>query len=824
MLNRVRSFLEAVLRRKRFEATMSDEIRFHIDTYIEDLVATGVSRSEAERRARLEFGGLESVKEECRASRRLNVADGLRRDIRHACRTFIKNPSFSVIVLLTLGLGIGSTIAIFTVVYGVLLKPLPFPDPERLAQIWGSVPSRKIATTSFTEANFWDMRDLNGTFEEFGALHGASFTLTGLEAPERVTGALVSVGFFRSLGAKPIVGRLFNPGEDDPGATAERALLSHSFWMSRFGGDPAVIGRPITLSGRSSEIIGVLPPGTPWLDAANVFVPFVRRLDADRESWEYTVIGRIKPGITFDAARTDLERVAKDLESQYLTNKGLGVAMTSTASWGPSDQIRRALWTLLVAVGLLLAIACVNVTNLLLTYASSRRQENAMRIALGATRGDIARHRITESLILSFVGAGLGWPVSMALLYTFKSMESVGIPRLSEAQVNGWVFAFAFVAAILVGLLTGAVPALQSPFKNILSAVQQGTRGRLGIPSQDRMRRMLVGVEVALSLILLVGAGLLVRSLTNVLAVERGFQTEGRLHAMVSIPSAYSDERRTQIATDILSQLEKQPDVLSVSTVSMRPLGRGSTGMGIAAAGIDISDADVPWASWRIVSKDYFKTLGLTLLEGRGFTEQDIIGKPFRVVISKRLATRLWGSESPIGRTALLWKGQTQRPGEVIGVVSDMRERGLENDPTFAVYLPAYGNLDSPTLDLAMHVRGTPELFTPTLRSIVNSIDPSLPVSSVRTLEEMVYASVGSRRFIMILIVTFAALALLLSLAGVYGVVQYSLSRRTAEIGLRMALGARSGAVLRLVISQGLRPIWIGIVTGLVACFGCRSL
>jgi putative ABC transport system permease protein len=813
-----------LFRRNRFENTMTDEIRFHIDEYVEDLVQSGVSRAEATRRARMEFGGLESVKEECRSARRLNLIDSITRDVRHAYRTFSKNAGLTLVVLLTLSVGIGSTIAVFSVVYGVLLKPLPFPEPHRLVQVWGSMPSRNLTALQFTEANFWDMRDLNRSFEEFGTMHGASFTLTGFDVPERLRGGLVSVGFFRALGAKPVVGRLFNPGEDDPGAVTDRVLLSHAFWMRRFGGDPTVVGRTLTLSGRPAEVIGVLPAGTPWLDAADVFTPFVRRLDADRASWEFNVIGRMKPGVTFDAARADLERVAKDLEARFPANKDLGVFLQPSSAWGAGDQLRRTLWILLGAVGFLLAIACINVTNLLLAHASFRRRESAMRIALGASRGALVRERITESLVLSFAGAGLGWLVAVALVRAFRSMEIAGIPRLSEVEVNGWVLAFGIGAALFVGLVTGIGPAWQSPFTGILAALQQGQRGSVGNRSQDRTRRVLVGVEVALSLVLLVGAGLLVRSLSRVLTVDRGFQTEGRLHATVSIPGTYSDERRTQIVTDILARLESRPELLAVSTVSGRPLAGGSTGMGIAAADIPLRDSDVPWASWRMITKDYFKSMGLTLIEGRSFAEQDIVGKPYRVIISKRLATQLWRDQNPVGRTAILWKGQTQREGEVIGVVSDMRERGLENDPTFAVYLPAYGSLARTTLELVMHVRGTPEQFTPTLRSIVNGIDPTLPVSGVRTLEEIVHTSVGTRRFIMMLLITFAIMALLLALAGVYGIVQYSLARRTSEIGLRLALGARQGAVLRLVMRQGLQPIVVGMLVGLIGMFALSRL
>jgi predicted permease len=419
-----------------------------------------------------------------------------------------------------LALGIGATTAIFSVVYGVLLKPLPFPQPDRIVQVWGAMPERGLGTMSLTEANFWDMRDMNRAFEELGALHGASFSLTGFDAPERVTGAQVSVGFFRTLGVRPIAGRLFEPGDDEPGAVAERVLLSHGFWARRFAADTTIVGRTITMDGRSYAVAGILPAGAPWLDNADVFVPFIRRPDADRGSWEYTGIGRLKPGVTFEAGLADLQRVARELEARYPANKGLGATMAPSRVWIASDDLRRTLWILLGAVGLLLAIACVNVTNLLLARASARVREGAIRTALGAGRSDLVRERLTESLLLSFAGAVLGLLFAAGILRMLISVGPAGIPRLNEVALNGWVFAFAAATAMLVGVVTGLVPALQAPLADIVQALRHGQRGARGDRRHDRLRAVFVAAEVALSLMLLVGAGLLVRSLAQVLTVE----------------------------------------------------------------------------------------------------------------------------------------------------------------------------------------------------------------------------------------------------------------------------------------------------------------
>jgi putative ABC transport system permease protein len=451
-----------------------------------------------------------------------------------------------------------------------------------------------------------------------------------------------------------------------------------------------------------------------------------------------------------------------------------------------------------------------------LARAAARQRESAVRTALGATRADLARERLTESMIFSLAGAGLGILFALGILSFLTTVGPVGIPRLNEVGLNGWVLAFAIGVTLLVGLLTGLAPAIHAPVGQVMSAMRQGQRGMVGDRRQDRTRSVFVGAEVAIALMLLVGAGLLVRSLVQVLNVDRGFQTERRLLLTISIPRAYGEERMGHTVENILAKLDTLPDLVSSAAVSGRPLSGGSTGLGLAAPDRpDMPDSAVPWASWRLVTKDYFKTMGLPLLSGRNFTEQDKLGEPWRTIISKRAADALWPGQNPIGKTAILWKGQGQRLGEVIGVVADMRERGLEANPTIAVYFPVYGALATTTLQLVMQTKGRPEDAVPAVRAAVSSIDPGLPISSIRTMDEIVATSVATRRFTMTLLVTFAGLALVLALAGVYGVLAYSVARRTQEIGVRLALGAAHGRVLRSTILRGLRPVLVGMVIGL---------
>jgi len=739
-----------------------------------------------------------------------------KQDVLGTLRFLRKQPLFAGAIVGMLALGIGATTALWSVVYGVLLKPLPFPDADRIVEVWGTKPSRGWDRVSLTEANFWDMADTNHAFAEFGAWHNGSALLLGGEAPELVSAGIVSSGFFRSLGVQPVAGRLFGAADDAPGDRERLVLLSHALWMRRYGGNPAIVGQTISFGSGPRTVIGVLPAGSPWLDAAQLFVPFQRRPNADRDSFEYAAIGRLKPGVSIEAARADLQLVAANLERQYpAINAGLSADLGSSRAWIATDDLRRALWMLLSAVGLLLAIACVNATNLLLARATARVRDSALRVALGASRGDLIRDWLAESLVLSAIATVLGLALAAGLLSAIQALSPGGVPRLNEVTINGWVFAVACALAVFVGIATGLAPALHAPLADVLPAIRHGQRGAVGDRRQSRLRNVFVCAEVALSVTLLVGAGLLVRSLGQVLTVERGFSTDHRLLATISIPGSYPEGRIVQTTKDMLDRVRAMPDVISVATISGRPLNGGGTGLGLAAADRPDTPGAVPWASWRIVSKDYFATMAVPLLAGRGFTDDDVIGKPWRTIISKRVADLLWPNENPIGRTIVLWKGQEETKSEVVGVVGNMREQSLEADPTLAVYFPAGGRTTT-SVDVVMHTRRAPEDVVPALRALVAGIDRNLPISNVRSLDEIVTRSVATRRFTVFLLAMFAGLAVVLALAGVYGVLAYSVTKRTSEIGVRLALGAAHPQVLRLVLAQGLRPVAIGLAIGLV--------
>ncbi|UCC71035.1 MAG: ABC transporter permease [Gemmatimonadota bacterium] len=746
-------------------------------------------------------------------------------DVRYALRSLRKHPGFTTVALVTLGLGIGATTAIFSVVQSVLLAPLPFEDPDRLVHVWESRVERGWTRAGMNPANFWDFREQNGSFEDLGALFYTSRNLTGFGYPEQVSTGLISAGFFRILRVQPLLGRTFLPGEDEPGGASGVVLLSYEYWRTRFAADTAVIGTSLTLDGQSFTVVGVLPAGEPWLDAREVFVPFVRDPDEDRVGFYLSVIGRLAPGVSIEAARADLGAVARRLEEMYPdANAGIGVTVEPAASsWLAGADLRRALWILLGAVGFLLLIACVNLANMLLANATGRMRETAVRAALGADRRRIARQMLTESLVLSLLGAAAGLLLAYWGVDLFRSLEPGGIPRAGQVAINGWVLGFTIAIGLLTGVLSGIVPATQLPRTDFHTALREGSRGALGSRTQNWLRGALVAAEVALSLMLLIGAGLLIRSFFEVLTVDRGFHSENRLVFTVNMPGSYERAHRGEIRDLFLERLNAMPGVLSAA-VNSRPIVGGNTGMGIVAAGRPEEPGDVvPWAGWRLVTRDYFRVMGVQLLRGRTFTERDKIGDPWVAIISERLAEQLFPGEDPVGRQVILWRGQEDFVAELVGVVENQRERGLDNDPTLTVYLPYYGTGRSP-MEFVVHTAGDPMANLTTVRSILADIDPTLPVSNVQTLDEIVSDSVASRCFYVFTLAVFAGVAIVLALAGIYGVQSYSVTRRTSEIGVRVAMGATHEQVIRQIVRQGMPPAMIGIALGLVAALGLSRL
>jgi len=798
--------------RRRVEEELDSEIR----SYQGMLEDQGLSRREA----LLELGGAEQIKEQVRDVRTGATLGAVAAEVRQSLRGLRRNPALTVLGTAMLALGMGASIVVFSVFHAALLQPLPFRDAGKVVELWETRLDRGFNQMSFTEANFWDVRAQTHAFQEVAAYHYGEANLTGNGTPEKVTCTLVSAGFFRTLGVSAELGRDFSYEEGGAGTAQRVVILGNRFWRSHFGADPQILGRTLRLDDRVRTVVGVLPPGEPWIDD-QTYVPFPFRPGADRGSWEFQVIARLAPGVQPDAARADLQRIAGGLAQSYPNNdKGIGFHMEPSSTWVATDTTRRALWVLLGAVVFLLLIAGLNVANLLLARGISRKREIAVRTALGAGRARLVRFVMMESILLSGFGAALGLALAYAALRAIQALEIGGIPRLADAGLNAWVLAFAVLIAALTGVLSGLLPALQAPASGIAAALRDGDR-QTGSRAQGRLRATLVTGEVALSFLLLVGAGLLIRSFTQLTSENRGFQTENRLLFSVSLPDSYWEKGvAKQFLDRFFTRLAGAPQVIAAGAVSNWPVAGGDPGMGIVPSAGQWSAREIPWAGWRIVSPGYFRAIGLPLLKGRIFDEADkpvwaIKGQPIpqrRVILSERLAKLLFPGGDAVGKQVSLWKGQDGGDAEVVGVTGDMRERGLTADAPLTVYLP-YGQNAVPS-EFVIHARGNPLALMPTVRSIVASLDPNLPIADVRSFEEVVYRSVAPQRFNTILLGVFGGLALLLATTGIYGVLSYSMSRRTAEIGLRVALGASSGGILRMSIAQGMRPVLAGLALG----------
>ncbi len=819
----------ARLSRRRLGQQVDEELEFHLEMLSERYRASGMDEAAARRAAEDRFGDTERVRKKTLRAERSRVGkqnraiymDNLRQDLRFAFRQLWKRPVFSIIALAMLALGIGANTAIFSVVHTVLLRPLPFQEPDRIVRIWESRLDQGWERASVAPGNFWDFREMNRTFEDLGAYRFSSANLTGLEHPEQLSMGRVTSGFFGEiLGVRPVLGRTFLPEEGETRGEDRIALLGNEFWHNRFGGDPDILDTRLTLDGEGYTVVGVLPRGRPWLDFADVYVPMVRDLEV-RTSFELAVIGKLLPGMTLEGGQADLDAVAKRLEETFPEDlAGIGVTVGPSSEWVADPETRRALWILLGAVGFLLMIACVNLANLFLARATGRVRETAIRAATGASRGRLIRQGLTESLVVSLLGAALGLALASWGVNTLTAMAPGDIGGLADVTINGWVLAFTLGAGVLTGVVTGLVPALQASGGDAASTLRAGGQSIAGNRAQGRLRSALVAAEVALSLVLLVGSGLLIRSFGELMGAEKGFETENRLIASVNIPDTYGPEQFLTFNQQLLERVRDLPSVVNAAAVHIRPLSGGSTGLGFVRPDQPDPEGGIPWASWRLISSGYFETIGVPILRGRDFTDDDLNfpgDGAFPIIISERIAELLWPGEDPLGRIMTLWAGQTERPGEIVGVVGDMLERGIDQGPTFAVYLPYFGPGWPP--ELVVHTAGDATALIPSLRNILSEMDPNIPLSDIATMEDMVGRSVGSARFITVLVSVFAALALILALAGVYGVQSYSVAQQTSEIGVRVAIGAGKGQILKRVVLQAMRPAALGVVVGLGGAF-----
>ena len=758
--------------------------------------------------------------------------DTLWQDLRFAIRTLAKKPGFTAVAVLTLALGIGANAAIFSVVNAVLLRPLPFREAEHLVLISERIPSLPVIGPSYQ--NYQDFRDQAQSFDGISATHLATLTLTGAGEPERLAGQMTAASMFSLLGVNTIEGRTFLPEEDRAGGPSV-ALISYGFWQRRFAGSHDALGKSITLDDHDYTIVGVLPAGYQLMLPADVVIPFepwAMTLPDDR-SWHpgLSVVGRLKSGVTIEQARAEMSTIAKRLEKQYpIYDTGLGANVTSMRD-RLVENVRPALLVLLGAVGLVLLIACGNIASLLLARASGRQREVAIRTAIGASRSRIVRQLLTESLLLAIAGLGIGLLLAWASMASLLRLAATSVPTISPVTLDIQVLGFAACLAILSGVLFGLAPAMQTAKVDLRGVLNAASRGTTGGGAQRHIRSGLVVVQVAVALVLLIGAGLLLRSFQRLQDVSPGFRPDNLLIADIPLSqNAYSKSpERMQFFDQLLARVRVLPGVRSAGAVTVLPVsGTGSAIHFNIEGRAPKTPHDYIIIGYRPVTGGYLETLGVPLRSGRLPRDTDAESTPYVVVINEAAAKQYFPGESAMGKHMQLGAIPEQSVPwmEVVGVVGDLKQ-DLSGDPKSEMYVPvrqADSLLPVFSLSVVLRTATDPNTEISALRSVVHDLNPNQPVVKIRTMEENISGSISAPRFRSVLLGIFAATALILSVIGLYGLISYSVSQRVQEIGIRMALGAEPGDVLRMIIGHGLKlAIW-GIFVGLVAALAMSRI